>query len=143
MIGDREPEGPSAPPGPVVDLTPDQVARYAEAAAAADDSGAVMDAGTDLFAALATLTRLGDRVAAAGAAVAVGDACLLLCASPATSAVAADDKARFLALMVGWAWPRHPALGAVLDAARGLELAAWGDDVVGAAASARRATGAG
>ena len=107
----------------MVDLTPDQVARYAEAAAAADDPGVAMDAGTDLSAALATLTRLGDRVAAAGAAVAVGDVCLRLCASLATSALAADDKARFLTLMVGWAWPRHPALGAMLDEARRTESA--------------------
>jgi hypothetical protein len=67
-------------------------------------------------------------VASAGA-VTVGDACLRLCVSPATSALAADDKTRFLALMVGWAWPRDPALGAVLDAARQAESAAWGEEI--------------
>lgn len=75
---------------------------------------------------MSALTRLGDRVAAAGAAVAVGDVCLRLCASRATSALTADDKARFLALMVGWAWPRDPTLGAVLDAARRAESEVWG-----------------
>jgi hypothetical protein len=33
--------------------------------------------------------------------------------------------------MVGWAWPRDPALGAVLDAARRAESAAWGGEVAG------------
>ena len=110
-------------------MAPDQVARYVEAAATADDPGAVMDAATDAFAAMTALARQGDRVAMAGAAVAVGDVCLRLCVSPATEAGAADDKARFLALMVGWAWPRDPALGAVLDAARRAESAAWGEEI--------------
>jgi hypothetical protein len=123
---EHEGRGPSAPPGLEVDLTPDQVVRYAEAAAAADDPGAVMDAATDVFAAMAALARQGDRVAMAGAAVAVGDACLRLCVSPATSAGAADDKVRFLALMVGWAWPLEPVLGAVLEASWRAEVEAWG-----------------
>jgi hypothetical protein len=79
------------------ELTPDQVARFADAATAADDPGAVVDAGMDLFAALATLTRLSDRLAAANEVATVSDACLRLCTSPVTWALAADDKTRFLA----------------------------------------------
>ena len=78
----------------------------------------MIDSGTDLFVAIAALARQGD-------------ACLRLCASPSTSALAADDKTRFLGLIVGWAWPRDPALGAVLDAARRAESAAWGEEIAG------------
>ena len=86
--------------------------------AAADDPGAVMEAGTEAFVVIAALARLGDPVATAGPAVVVSDAYLCLCVSPPASARAADDKARFLAIVVGWAWPRHPALGAALEALR-------------------------
>ena len=68
--------------------------------AAADDPGAVMEAGTEALAVVAALTRLGDRVAAR-AAVAVSNAGLCLCVSSPASARTADDKARFLSLMVG------------------------------------------
>ena len=113
-------------PSETIHLTPDQVARFGAAARATDDPNALMDEATDLFVAMEALVRRGDRVAAAGAEVEVGDTCLRLCGARATSAAEAEDKAGFLAIIVRWAWPRHPAIGAALDAARRAEQEAWG-----------------
>ena len=45
--------------------------------------------------------------------------------SPAATWRAAKSKVRFLRIMIPWAWPRHPALGAVLEAARRAEAVTW------------------
>lgn len=123
---DRPASGPVGP-------TSADLARYAAAALAADAPNALMDVATDHFAAMTKLVRAGDRSAAAGAAVAVSDACITLCVAPAGSARASDERSRFLGIMAGWAWRRAPALAAVLEAARQVERARWGGDVGGRA----------
>ena len=106
------------------------LAGYAAAAAAADDPETVMQAGEDAFRDMTRLTILdGDRVAAAGAAIAVQNAALQLCVSPATSKKAADDRYRFLATLVDWAWPRAPAVAAALEVCRRVDRSLWGDDI--------------
>ena len=109
------------------------MARYAAAVAAAADPNGVMDAVTEQFRDLARLTAAGDRLAVLGATNRVSEGCLRLCAVPAASSAAAEDKARFLAIMAGWAWPRRPALAAIIDAAREAERQSWGGDVTGTA----------
>lgn len=107
------------------------LARYAAAAAAAEDPELLLGPATDAFADIRSLLLAGDWRGADGAALAVQDLCLQLCASMAASARASDDKCKFLAIMVGWAWPRVPAVGAVLDASRAQELALWGPSAAG------------
>lgn len=107
------------------------IARYGAAAAAADDPEQVLGPATESFAGLHRLIQAGDRLAADEASLAVQSLCLQLCASEAASARASDDKVRFLAIMLGWAWPRVPAVGAVLEAAMVAEVARWGQAVEG------------
>lgn len=101
------------------------LARYGDAAARADDPERVMSEAQDAFYDLLTLTEAGDRLAAAGAAVLVQDRCIELCAAPSTTARAGDDKRRFLEIMARWAFPRSPAVAAVLEAAREDEARRW------------------
>ena len=110
-------------------LCPEALARYAAALAAAADPNRVMDDAADLFRDMAVLARAGDRQAVSGAAIATGDACLRLCATLADSALAAENKVRFLRIVVGWAWVREPALGAVMEASIQADRRAWGDDL--------------
>lgn len=101
------------------------LARYAAVAAAADDPERVLGPATDAFRDLHDLVHAGDRVAAAGAAIMVQDLCLQTGVTLAGSATAAENKVRFLAILQGWAWPRAPAVGAVLEASRAQELRRW------------------
>ncbi len=112
-----------------IHLDPDDVARFTAAAEARPDS--LMDSATDAFAIMAAAAAQGARDAAAAAAVVVGDTCLQICVSPAATWRAAESKVRFLGIMIPWAWPRYPALGAVLDASRRAESEAWGDPANG------------
>lgn len=113
--------------------SPDDMARYVAAIAAAADPNGTMDGATAQFRDLARLTATGDRLAVLGATNRVSEDCLRLCAVPAASPAAAENKVRFLAIMAGWAWPRRPALAAIVDAAREAERQAWGGDATGAA----------
>ena len=88
---------------------------------------------TDAFGDLYCLVRVGDRLAACGAAIKVQNLSLQACVTPAASAEAADDKIRALAIVLGWAWSRVPALAAVLKAAMAQEGERWGGDVSGRA----------
>ena len=110
-----------------IHLDPDDVARFTAAAEARPDS--LMDSATDAFAIMAAAAAQGARDAAAAAAVVVADTCLQVCVTPSAIHQDAEDKVRFLRIMIPWAWPRHPALGAVLEAARRAEAAAWGRDL--------------
>ncbi|MGI4763562.1 MAG: hypothetical protein ACRYGP_00585 [Janthinobacterium lividum] len=101
----------------------DDVARFTAAAEARADD--LMDSATKAFRAMVTAACEGDRDGVAASAVVVGDTCLQVCMCSATTWEEAENKTRFLRLMVGWAWPRHPALGAVLDAARRAEAEVW------------------
>lgn len=109
------------------------LARYRAALAAADDPELVFGPLTDAFQDLYVLVCAGDRLAASGAATTVQDLCLQACVVPAFSAEMADDKVRVLAIVLRWAWPRVPALAAVLETARAQELERWGGDVSGRA----------
>ncbi len=102
------------------------LARYHAAAAAADDPETLMGATEAAFEDLFALTSAGDLSSAAGAAIVVQDRCLAICASQSTSARAGDDKARFLGIIARWAFPRSPAVAAVLEAARQDEIRRWG-----------------
>ena len=102
------------------------LARYAAAAAAVADPERVLGPASVAFRTLYEAVRAGDGSAARAASLAVQDHCLQLCAAPATSARAADDKVRFLTIIIGWAWPRAPAVAAVLEASCAQELARWG-----------------
>ena len=62
----------------------------------------------------------------AASSLVVADTILQVCVTPAATWGDAESKIRFLAAMVPWSWPRHPALGAVLNAARRAESDAWG-----------------
>lgn len=104
--------------------------RYAAALAAADDPEAVMKAGEEAFRDMTRLAILhGDRAAAAGAAIAVQDAALRLCVGPAASEKAADDRYRYLSILLDWAWPRAPTVAATLEACCRADRALWGDDI--------------
>lgn len=109
----------------------DDLAHYAASAAAADDPEQILGPATDIFGDLHRLIQAGDRLAADGASLAVQDLCLQLCASEAASARASDDKCRFLAIVIRWAWPRTPAVGAVLEESRAREMRRWGQAVEG------------
>ena len=124
-----EPKADRGAPAP----PPADIARYEAAAAAAADPNALMDTVTDRFRDMALLAAAGDRLAVLSAGNRVAESCLRLCAVPATSSVAADNKVRFLTIMSGWAWPRRPALAAIMDAARDAERQVWGGDVSGVA----------
>ncbi len=117
-------------------LTPDDVQRFAAAAEARPDD--LMDSATTAFAAMATAARQGNRDCVAASAVAVGDTCLQVCGLRAETQRQAENKIRFLGLMIPWAWPRHPALGAVLEAARRAESAVWDSDDFGSGAATAR-----
>ena len=106
-------------------------ARSPPAAAAADDPERVLGPATVAFRALYGAVCDGDGSAASAASLVIQDLCLQLCAGPVTSARAADDKARFLKIVIGWAWPRVPAVAAVLAASREWELRRWGQAVEG------------
>ena len=126
----RETADPSAI-GPAPDsCTEADLARYAAAAAAADDPEPLMEVAEAAFRDMTVLTILhGDRVAAAGAAIVVQDAALQLCVSPAASEKAADDRYRFLSILLEWAWPRAPAVAATLEACRRRDRALWGNNM--------------
>ncbi len=102
----------------------DDVERFTAAAKALPDD--LMDSADAAFAAMATAARQGDRDGVASSAVVFGDTCLQVCVTPATNLRLADKKVRFLSIVIPWAWPREPALGAVLEAARRAESTAWG-----------------
>ena len=120
---------PSAVGSAPESCTEADLARYA-AAAAADDLEAVMKAAAEEFRDMTVLVVLhGDHVAAAGAAIAVQDAALQLCVSPAPSEKAADDRYRFLSILLEWAWPRAPAVAATLEACRRRDRALWGNNM--------------
>ncbi len=108
-------------------ITDADISRFAAATAAAGDPERVMGAAGAAFVDLHALVRRGDTVAAAGAAITVQDLCLQLCAAPAGSAMASDDKQRFLAIIIRWAWARDPAVAAVLEENRQQELRRWRD----------------
>lgn len=127
MTGDGPPRRIAPAPAPA-DTT-----RYAAALAAAADPNGVMDGATERFRDMARSAAAGDRPAVLAAADGVAESCLRLCAAPAASPGAAENKVRFLDIMAGWAWPRRPALAAILDAAREAERRAWGGDVAGVA----------
>ncbi len=103
------------------------ISRFAAATAAAGDPERVMEAAGAAFVDLHALVRRGDTMAAAGAAITIQDLCLRLCVAPAGSARASDDKRRFLAIIIRWAWARDPAVAAVLEEKRQQELRRWGD----------------
>ena len=107
----------------MIHLEPDDIERFTAAARARP--GDLMDSATAAFAAMTAAERQGDRDGVAASAVVVGNTCLQVCVSQATTWEAAENKTRFLRLMVGWAWPREPALGAVLEAARRAEVDLW------------------
>ena len=112
--------------------TEDDLARYAAAAVRADDPETLMKAAEEAFRDMTVLViLLGDRVAAAGAAIVVQDAALQLCVSPAASEKAADDRHRLLSILLDWAWPRAPAVAAALEACRRRDRTLWGDDIGG------------
>ena len=125
---DVRPLDPGATEPLAVDL-----GRYTAARVAADDPELVLGPLTDAFGDLYYLVRAGDRLAASGAAITVQDLCLQACVVPAASAEAADDKIRVLAIILGWAWSRVPALAAVLEAAIAQERERWGGDASGRA----------
>ena len=102
------------------------IERFSAAVAAAADPSSVMDAASERFKHMGALQRAGDHAGIAEAARTISDASLRLCVAPADNERSAGDKSRFLAIMIRWAWPRYPALGAVLEAARRAELVAWG-----------------
>ena len=104
-------------------LEPYDVARFTAAAEANPDD--LMDSAGAAFTAMAAAERQGDRGGVAASAIVVADTLLQVCVSPAATWRDAESKVRFLGIMLPWAWPRHPALGAVLDAARRAEAAAW------------------
>ena len=110
----------------LIHLEPDDIARFTAAAEACPDD--LMDSATAIFRAMATAERQGDRGGVSASAVVVADTCLQVCVSQAATWRAAESKVRFLGIMIPWAWPRHPALGAVLEASRRAEAAAWGED---------------
>lgn len=110
--------------------TADDRARYAAAAAAADDPNGVMDRATASFSAMAAAAAAGDRCGIAEHADQVVDLTLQLCAAPATSARSARNKARFLYMISDWLVRRRPAT-ALLNAARDRELAVWGGETAG------------
>ncbi|MGI4765015.1 MAG: hypothetical protein ACRYGP_08110 [Janthinobacterium lividum] len=98
----------------LIHLKPDDIEHFTAAAEARADD--LMDSATASFRAMVTAAREGDRDGVAASAVVVADTCLQVCVIPAKTWEGADNKARFLRLMIPWAWPRHPALGAVLEA---------------------------
>ena len=108
-------------------ITDADISRFAAATAAAGDPERVMEAAGAAFVDLHALVRRGDTMAAAGAAITIQDLCLRLCVAPAGSARASDDKRRFLAIIIRWAWARVPAVAAVLEENRQQELRRWGD----------------
>ena len=103
--------------------------RFAAHAAAAADPEIIMGAVRTAFTDLHHLTRQGDRAGAAGAAAAITNQALLLCAIAATSAVQADDKVRFLTIVARWSLSRYPKLTAVLQASVQQEQRRWRIDV--------------
>lgn len=108
-------------------------ARYAAALAAADDPELVFGPVLRTFRHLRAAVCSGDHAAAAIAARELELRCLQLCVCPAASAVAADDRRRVGDIIAGWAWPRRPALAAVLEASRAVEMRRWGGEVAGEA----------
>ena len=104
-------------------LEPDDVKRFTAAAEAR--LAGLMDSATRAFAIMATAERRGDRDGVAASAIVASDTCLQVCVITATTWQEAETKAAFLSLMLGWAWPRHPALGAVMEASRRVEADAW------------------
>ena len=112
-------------------MAPADLVRYAAAAAAADDHEQTFGPAAAAFCDIRPLLLAGDRRAADGASIAAQDLCLQLCASMADSVRASSHKCSFLETMIGWAWPRAPAVGAVLDASRAGELARWGPPAQG------------
>lgn len=107
----------------LIHLEPADIERFTAAGEARPNN--LMDSAGDAFKAMAAAVREGDRDGAASSAVVVGDTLLQLCVTSAATWEAAENKSRFLCIMLKWAWPREPALGAVLDAARRSESAAW------------------
>ena len=107
----------------LIHLDPDDAARFTAATEArlAD----LMDSATRAFAIMATAERRGNRDGVAASAIVASETCLQVCVITATAWQEAETKAAFLSLMLGWAWPRHPALGAVLEAARRAEAVTW------------------
>lgn len=75
----------------------------------------------------------GDLAAGALAARELEICCLALCVAPAASAAAADDRRGVMKIIVGWAWPRRPALAAVLEVNIAEEARRWGGAVAGRA----------
>ena len=117
--------------GPVVSEA--DRARYAAVRAAAADPELLFGSALDAFHLLHAAVRASERAAAALATAEVESLCLALCASRAASARAADDRHRFLQIIIGWAWPRRPALAAALEASCAAEMGRWGGEVAGEA----------
>ncbi len=107
----------------LIHLEADDVERFTAAGEARHND--LMDSAASAFEAMAAAVREGDRDGAASSAVVVGDTLLQLCVTSAATWEAAENKSRFLVIMLKWAWPREPALGAVLDMARRAESMAW------------------
>ncbi len=107
--------------------------RYAAALAAAADPGRMFDPLLRAFRRLRAAVCVGDLAAGALAARELELHGLQLCVAPAASAVAADDRRRVEAIIIGWAGPRRPALAAVLEADTEREARRWGGAVAGEA----------
>ena len=101
----------------------DDVKRFTAAAEARPKD--LMESASVAFRAMATAAREGDHDGVTASAIVIADTLLQVCVITATNWQEADTKAAFLNLMMGWAWPRHPALGAVLEAARRAESVEW------------------
>ncbi|WP_237479381.1 hypothetical protein [Lichenibacterium dinghuense] len=107
--------------------------RYAAALAGAADPELLFGPVLASFRRLTVAVSAGDRAVAARAAVVLERACLALCVVPAASAAAADDRRRVANIVAAWAWPRRPALAAVLAAGGAQEARRWGGEVAGEA----------
>lgn len=124
-----------SPSGPIGDAGPSGAdrERYAAALEAAADPELVFSAVSTTFKRLRVVVCAGDLAAGALAAHELELHCLQLCVAPPASAVAADDRRRVAQVIIGWAWPRRPALAAVLEAAIAGETRRWGAEVAGEA----------
>ncbi len=91
--------------------------RYAAALAAAADPERVFALLLRAFERLRVAVCAGDPADGALVARELELHCLQLCVAPPASAVAADHRRRVAQVIIGWAWPRRPALAAVLEAA--------------------------
>ena len=103
--------------------------RYAAALAAVINPELVFSAVSATFKRLRIVVCAGDLADGALIARELELHCLQLCVAPPASAVAADHRRRVAQVIIGWAWPRRPALATVLEAAIAGETRRWGAEV--------------